>query len=293
MNSRAGALPAVISAVVSDVDGTLVTDDKVLTARTRAAVASLRAHAIAFAVISSRPPRGLRMLIDPLRITTPVTGFNGGLVTTPALSTIEQHFLSAALVRQTVDTIAAHGAQVWVFRGQDWLVRDPRGPYVEREQIAIGYEPVVVEDFGHALDVAAKIVAVSDDFDRLTRLEQQARAAFAGRATVARSQSYYLDFTHPLANKGNALSALAKLVGIPLAEMAVIGDGANDVAMFARSGLSVAMGNAAPRVQRAADFVTAPNDRDGFATAVERLVLGRGSSARRGDLLQAAGKESR
>jgi Cof subfamily protein (haloacid dehalogenase superfamily) len=294
MSPRAGALPAVISAVVSDVDGTLVTDDKILTGRTQAAVASLRAHAIAFAVISSRPPRGLRMLIDPLRITTPVAGFNGGLVTTPALSTIERHLLSAAVVRRAIDIIAAHGAQIWVFRGQDWLVRDPRGPYVERERHTIGYEPVVVEDFGHALDAAAKLVAVSDDFDLLTRLEQQARAAFAGQATVARSQSYYLDFTHPLANKGSALSALAKLMGIPSAEMAVIGDGANDVAMFERSGLSIAMGNAAPQVQRAADLVTAPNSRDGFAMAVERFVLGRDdSSARPGGLLQAAGKESR
>src|SRR5437899_12035073 len=73
-----------ISAVVSDVDGTLVTDEKVLTARTRAAVAGLRARHIAFAIVSSRPPRGLRMLIEPLGITTPVVGFNGGLVTTPA-----------------------------------------------------------------------------------------------------------------------------------------------------------------------------------------------------------------
>jgi HAD superfamily hydrolase (TIGR01484 family) len=109
---RAEPPSAVISAVVSDVDGTLVTDDKALTAPTRAAVARLRAHGIAFAIISSRPPRGLRMLIDPLRITTPVAGFNGGLVTTPALSANEQHFLPATVVRQAVDLIAAHGAQV-------------------------------------------------------------------------------------------------------------------------------------------------------------------------------------
>jgi hydroxymethylpyrimidine pyrophosphatase-like HAD family hydrolase len=82
-------------------------------------------------------------------------------------------------------------------------------------------------------------------------------------------------------------------MGIPPAEVAVVGDGANDVAMFERSGLSIAMGNAAPQVQRAADRVTAPNNRDGFATAIERFVLGRGSSARPGDLLQAAGKERR
>ena len=93
-------------------------------------------------------------------------------------------------------------------------------------------------------------------------------------ASVARSQPYYLDVTHPLANKGAALSELAKLLGVPLAEIAVIGDGGNDVAMFERSGLSIAMGNASPEVQQAADFVTDSNEEDGFANAIERFILG-------------------
>jgi hypothetical protein len=144
-----------ISAVVSDVDGTLVTDDKVLTASTRAAVAGLRARGIAFAIISSRPPRGLRMLIDCLRITTPIAGFNGGLVTTPALAPLTQHLMSPLAARQAVDIITAHGAEAWLFHGEDWLARDPAGPYVGLEQKTILYPPIIVEDFGRALDAAS------------------------------------------------------------------------------------------------------------------------------------------
>jgi len=272
---RPGRSPStVISAVVSDVDGTLVTDDKILTARAQAAVAKLHAEDIAFAIISSRPPRGLRMLIDPLKITTPVTGFNGGLMTTPGFSPLAQHLISPAAARQVVDIIDAHGAQAWIFCGEDWLARGAAGSYAGLEQHTIGYPPIIVEDFGRTLDAAAKIVAVSEDFDLLTSLEQHARLALADRATIARSQSYYLDFTHPLANKGVALSELAKLLGIPENEIAVIGDGGNDIAMFERSGLSIAMGNAGPQVQGAADVVTDPNSHEGFAKAVERYVLG-------------------
>ena len=263
-----------ISAVVSDVDGTLVTDDKILTAPTQAAVARLRQQGIAFAIISSRPPRGLRMLIDPLGITTPVVGFNGGLVTTPGFSPLTQHLMSPAAVRLAVEMIDAHGAQVWMFCGEDWLARDPAGPYVGLEQSTIGYRPIIVEDFGRALDAAAKIVAVSADLALLTRLEQHARATLAERATIARSQPYYVDFTHPLANKGAALSEMAKLLDIPQTEIAVIGDGGNDIAMFERSGLCIAMGNASAEVQRAADFVTGSNNENGFAAAIERFVLG-------------------
>ena len=78
--------------------------------------------------------------------------------------------------------------------------------------------------------------------------ERDVRAALADQATVERSQSYYLDITHPLANKGVALSEIARLLMVPLPEIAVIGDGCNDIAMFERSGLSIAMGNASPSV---------------------------------------------
>jgi hydroxymethylpyrimidine pyrophosphatase-like HAD family hydrolase len=84
----------------------------------------------------------------------------------------------------------------------------------------------------------------------------------------------YWSFRVPLANKGVAISELAKLLGVPLAEIAAIGDGGNDVAMFERSGLSIAMGNASPEVQQAADFVTESNREDGFANAIERFILG-------------------
>ena len=170
--------------------------------------------------------------------------------------------------------LTAQGAQVWVFSGQDWLLRDADEPYVELEQRTVGFQPTIVEDFGPALDVAAKVVGVSRDFALLARCEHDAAAALAGQASVVRSQAYYLDITHPLANKGVALSEFAKLSAIPLAEIAVIGDGGNDVAMFERSGLSIAMGNAKPKVRQAADFVTNSNGEDGFANAIEQFVLG-------------------
>jgi Cof subfamily protein (haloacid dehalogenase superfamily) len=263
-----------ISAVVSDVDGTLMTDDKRLTPRAQAAVAKLHTRGIIFTIVSSRPPRGVRMLLDPLEIKTPVGCFNGGVIAGPDLSVITAHVLPSRVARCAVDILSARGAQSWIFAGPDWLVRNSDAPYVGLEERTVRFRPTVVEEFGSALDVAAKIVGVSADFELLARCEREVGAALAGQASVVRSQPYYLDITHPLANKGVALSALATLLSIPLAEIAVIGDGGNDVAMFERSGLSIAMGNASPQVQRAADFVTDTNREEGFANAVERFILG-------------------
>lgn len=272
MTSR--SLPFKCSAVISDVDGTLVSDDKNLAAPVQAAVAELRASGIAFSIISSRPPRGLRTLIERLGITTPVGGFNGGVIATPDLAVVSQHLLLPQAARRAVDMLDIRGVQVWVFSGQDWLLHDPDGPYVGLEEHTVGFRPTIVEAFGHALDAAAKIVGVSKDRELLAQRERDARAALADGAFVARSQPYYLDVTHPLANKGEALSEIAKLLAVPLAEIAVIGDGSNDVAMFERSGLSIAMGNASAEVRQAADLVTDSNGEDGFAKAIERFILG-------------------
>jgi Cof subfamily protein (haloacid dehalogenase superfamily) len=260
--------------VISDVDGTLVTDDKVLTARAEAAVAELHASGIIFSIISSRPPRGLRMLLEPLAIAAPVGGFNGGVIATPDLAVVAEHLLSSQAARSAAEALDARGVEVWVFSGQNWLVREANGPYVPLEEHTVGFRPTVVADFGAALDAAAKIVGVSKDFALLAECERDVRAALADSAFVVRSQAYYLDITHPLANKGVAFSEIAKLLGVPLAEIAAIGDGSNDVAMFERSGLSIAMGNAKLEVRQAADFVTDSNRDDGFANAIERFILG-------------------
>ena len=266
-----GRVPATkISAVVSDVDGTLVADDKVLTERAQSAVAKLHASGIIFGVISARPRRGMLMLLGPLGITTPLIGFNGGVLADPDMTIITEHLLLPETARRAVDLLSAHGAQVWVFSGQDWLLRDADA----LERRTVGFRPTIVQDFGPALDAAAKIVGVSRDFALLAHCDHDAAAALAGQACVVRSQAYYLDITHPLANKGVPLSELAKILAIPLAEIAVIGDGGNDVAMFERSGLSIAMGNAKPEVRQAADFVTNSNGEDGFADAIEKVILG-------------------
>jgi hypothetical protein len=272
--SRRTSLPETIAAVVSDVDGTLVRSDKSVSPRTIEAVGALRAAGVKFAIVSSRPPRGLKAIISRLNMTMPVAGFNGGAVVSPDLSVITSHLIAADVARYAVEAIEAAGANAWVFSGADWFVRDPYGPRVALEERTVGFNPTVVTDFAAVIGTAAKIVAVSNDFALLTKLQGEVRRTLSGRANIVRSQTYYLDFTHPLANKGRALIELTRLMDVPAAATAAIGDGENDVDMFAKAGLSIAMGNANAEVKAAADFVTAGNDADGAAVAIEWFVLG-------------------
>ncbi|SNB71270.1 hypothetical protein SAMN07250955_10891 [Arboricoccus pini] len=263
-----------IRLLLSDVDGTLVTRDKVLSQANIDAVRRLGEHGIGFTVTSARPPQGLAMLIKPLRIELPVSGFNGGLFTQPDFKVIEERRIGLAEAKAALAAFDDAGVSVWLFTAEHWVVRDPEGPRVDHETFTIGYPPRIVEEFDDALlGAAIKMVGVSDDHPALAELEARMQAAFGARIAASRSQVYYLDITHPNATKGTVVDRLATLLRIDATEIATIGDSANDVAMFERSGFAIAMGNANETVRAKAQAVTGSNEESGFAQAVERYLL--------------------
>jgi Cof subfamily protein (haloacid dehalogenase superfamily) len=268
-----------ISLLVSDIDGTLVTPQKSLTERSCRAVERLREAGIAFAVTSGRPPRGMSMFVEPLRISAPLAAYNGGVYVNPDLSVISQENLDPRIVRSLVHLMQSSGLSVWLFRDSDWLVRDKHNPHVDREELTVQYSAMVVDDFDDLTEGVAKVVGVSDDYDLVARCEDRVRRELGDRVSASRSQPYYLDVTHPKANKGQVIRWFSRFFNISREEIAAIGDGPNDVQMFALSGLSIAMGNASAEVRRMAQYVTAPHDQEGFAEAIERYLMCETASA--------------
>ena len=263
-----------IRLVLADVDGTLVTPDKVLTEAARVAVRSLRKAGIAFAITSGRPPRGMSMLIAPLDLQVPIAGFNGGEFVNPDLSLIESHTLDPAVAGEALKLIVEQGLDAWVYTETQWLLRDSQAAHVAREAWTVKFEPQVVASFTpEHLAHAVKIVGVSDDADQVAACESKVVSALGERASVARSQPYYLDVTHPLANKGAVVTKLSEILNIAPAQIATIGDMPNDARMFARSGFSIAMGNARDDVKAQASAITDSNENDGFAQAMQKFVL--------------------
>src|SRR6266481_2361358 len=250
-----------IRMVIADVDGTLVTQEKVLTKRAAEAVLRLHEAGIQVTVTSGRPPRGMAMLIDPLKLTQPLAAFNGGVLIQPDLKTVvDQKFLPAGVPEKVMDAIENHGLDVWVYTDTEWFVRDPNAPHVAREQWTVKFPPTVVKTFAGLLGRVAKIVGVSDDLDRVAQCEKDVQQAGGTHISAARSQPYYLDVTHPQANKGEVVLSISRLLNIPAAEIE-------------KSGVSIAMGNASPEVQASATYVTSSNEEEGFANAIEKFVL--------------------
>ena len=272
-------VPGPIAAVLADVDGTLITEAKVLTPRSIEAIEQLHERGVLFAITSGRPPRGMKMLVSPLEMRGPMAAFNGGIIVRPDMTVLDELTVAADVAPAVIDAIRAQGLYAWIYRGTQWYVTDPHAPHAARESATVQFQPTVVPSYDGLLDRAVKIVGVSDDYDRVARCEAALHEQFGTRVSASRSQPYYVDVTNPAANKGVVVERLSHHYQIPLEQIATLGDGANDVLMFERSGLSIAMGNASEEVRRQATYVTASNEDEGFARAVEQYVLPRAAAA--------------
>ena len=283
--SGAGHGSTRIRLLIADVDGTLVTPDKIVTPAAREAVRELREAGMGFAFVSSRPPKGLASIADALSLASNADGsgpaaaaFNGGALLDAHLVPLSFTPLHEDDARVALDVLAAMGIDAWVFTLDEWLVDDRNGRYVAHEEKTIGFAPRVVGDFEGLCGVGVgigKIVGSSDDPALLERAAIAISRRLSTNARALLSQAYYLDITHSDANKGSALRAIAEHTGLALDEIAAIGDMTNDLAMLEIAGFSIAMGNAPAEVKAAVDAVTASNREDGFAKAVRELVLPR------------------
>ncbi len=285
--------PAKISLLLADVDGTLVDSNKRITDRACKAIGKLRDAGIDFAITSGRPPRGMKMIADAVDITAPIAAFNGGSVVKPdTFEVIESLTLPRDVAAKVIARIGEEGLDVWVYAELNWYLRDANAPHREKEEHTVQFPPTVVKDFSAALEAGvAKIVGVSDDLDLVARVEKIIQDQFAGamstkqsnaprehdsaapQVSAARSQPYYLDVTHPKANKGGVVEMLMRTQGIPANEIATFGDQPNDILMFVKSGFAIAMGQSNEQVKNAAARVSAGLDDEGFAKGVEDFIL--------------------
>lgn len=262
-----------IRLLISDIDGTLVRNDKTLSDAVVAAVGRAQAAGLTVSLISARPPSGMMWIAKSLGITGPVAAFNGGTIVEPNGTIVSAEHLDPAVSKRVLDLIDLPDVTPWLFSDGNWYAQSSQTPYVPLERLAANMAPVIRCDFDALTARVDKIIAVSGNADALTALEAKLRAELGGSATVTRSQLYYLDVTSPHGNKGSGVSALADAYGISLTQVAVLGDQDNDLAMFDVAGFSVAMGQAAQNVREAASAVATSNEQDGAADAIDRLIL--------------------
>lgn len=272
MSSIASRLPA---AIVLDVDGTLLDSQHRVAPATRAAVGRAREAGVRVLLASARGPEGLRPIVDELGLDGPLIAYGGALVCNlrshdarPPRLRFERRMLRSD-ARQAVAAAAALGLEVGWHDGRRWYA-PAVGPALQREAAITG-ERILPWTEGAVVDGPHKLLAIAGGVRELPALDDL-RSALPAGCHAHSSQPGYLEVTARGVEKDSALEWLCADLRIDPADVAAIGDGENDIALLRRAGTGIAMGHAAAHVREAADWVTATNDRDGVALAIDCLL---------------------
>lgn len=264
-----------VKLLVSDIDGTLVTDDKKLTSEAVAAAQKLKDAGIHLCLVSSRPPQGIQMFFKDLDILTPFAALNGGEIIGNDGTIASSLAMGNQDVYQVCELLKKNDVNAWIFGGFDWLAFDMNDPFIVYEKAVVGANPKLIDNIRNYKNRVVKVEGVSTNTALLDQLAEQINLKYPETVKALRSSDHYLDITHPKANKGFAAVELGKQYGIDISEIACIGDMDNDIPMLEIAGLSIAMGQSTERVYRHAHFQTKTNEENGWAYAVENYILPR------------------
>lgn len=261
-----------IRMLISDVDGTLLNPESLLSRQNLEAILRGRRAGLKFSLSSARPPFGMRWLIEDLDVQSFCAGLNGAILFHPQGEVLVQ----CALDHRTIETVAEQmtqwGLDVWLYTRDAWFVRRMNGPHVQHNAIALRAEPHLYAGWQQIAAPILKVVGTGNDLDMIGACESELNQATTLPISITRSQPHYIDVTHRSADKGTAAVVIAMAEGIELEDLAVIGDSPADIPMFRIAGLSVAMGQASEDVRQTASEVTSTNRDNGVASLIDRLL---------------------
>ncbi len=263
-----------IKLLVSDIDDTLIGNDLKLSQRTIDTIKKVQDKGVKVAIATGRTHDSALPYVDQLNLHGPVLSFQGAVVIDSITKeTLRYCPLPLELAKEVLVFAEEHDCYAQYYSMDKMFIEEhckESDGYIKLTSVpatAVGAPLVEKLDFD-----PVKILCIADT-EKIGRLYELAKERFGDTMEIARSKQHYLEFTHPDANKGEAVKLLAKRYGIPMEEVMTIGDGLNDISMIKAAGLGVAIGNAYEATKAVADVIAAPQDEDGAAKAMEKYIL--------------------
>ena len=259
--------------IAMDLDGTLNNDQKQITEKTRAALMAAQKRGIRLALASARPSPGLYRECDILRMRQYggiLMSYNGGRIVDAATG--------QALFETTMDMYTAKHVLTFLETlpvtpilddGKQFYVTDKSAYKVDYECKNNNMACTEVGNLAEFLYFAPVKILMSVQPELLPQVQAGIAAFLPPELTVVQTADFYLEVIPRSINKGQGILDICRTLNISAHEVIAFGDAENDIPMLRCAGTGVAMGNAAPAVKEAADYVTLTNNQDGIAAALE------------------------
>ncbi|MDF2987614.1 MAG: HAD-superfamily hydrolase, subfamily [Eubacterium sp.] len=274
--------------VAIDLDGTLLDTNKEITQRNKKVISMAIEKGIKIVICSGRVYTGARLYAKEIGSKDPIIACNGAIITEKIDGrVIHSEYLDTEVCLRINEICQRHGVYYHVYAG-DTMLTEKLGftskKYFERNSFLPPEDRVdieVVENMDTRLKnipgTVLKFVIVTDDSGLLRRVRKDMEQ-LAG-VDVMSSNYDNFEVMKKGVSKGAALERLSSILGIPASQMIAIGDNENDISMFEYVGLGIAMENGEAVAKAAAKYVTAANDRDGVAYAIEKFILEKNQSS--------------
>ena len=263
---------------VLDVDGTLLNDEREISKRTLAALLKVQQMGVRIVLASGRPTYGLMPLAKTLELGNYggfVLSYNGcQIIKAQNGEILFERRINPEMLPYLEKKARKNGFAIFTYHDDTLITDSPDNEYIKNEALLNNLKIIKEDEFSTAIDFApCKCMLVSDKEKALIGLEQHWEKRLAGTLDAFRSEPYFLEVVPCGVNKANTLGALLEHLGVTREEVIAVGDGVCDVTMLQLAGMGVAMGHSQDSVKVCADYVTASNEEDGVALAVEKLIL--------------------
>ena len=264
--------------LVLDVDGTLLNDAKEISKRTLAALLKVQQMGVRIVLASGRPTYGLMPLAKMLELGNYggfILSYNGcQIINAQNGEVLFERRINPEMLPYLEKKARKNGFAIFTYHDDTLITDSPDNEYIKNEALLNNLKIIREDEFSTAIDFApCKCMLVSDKEKALIGLEQHWEKRLAGTLDAFRSEPYFLEVVPCGVNKANTLGALLEHLGVTREEVIAVGDGVCDVTMLQLAGMGVAMGHSQDSVKVCADYVTASNEEDGVALAVEKLIL--------------------
>ncbi len=256
-----------IKAIAFDMDGTLLTDAKEVSQRTRRCFEALKKKGISLVLATGRSFEALGPYKKDLNLNYPVICYNGAQILSQNGEVIRNHLVSDANSKYLIDFARKEGVHIQIYRDGK-LYFEKRSPEAEFYENHVSLKGTIV-NFDSLNPLNFTKLMYLGDHQYLAGLEMQLKDYFKEDMAIMFSNPMFLEFMDGLVSKGTALLEVAEHLGIEISNIMAFGDGDNDKSMIETAGIGVAMENATPNVKAVANAITLSNNDDGVAEFLE------------------------